>query len=331
MKLTNSPIDKISLFEHDIYIKRDDLLHKSFSGNKARKFAYFVEHQFPEITKLIGYGSPQANSLYSMSELVKLKGWQLDFYVDHIAKSIIDVPKGNYAAAIENGANIIDLSQCADRDGRDTLSYIKSKVLPNESHALFVPEGGRCEYAYSGVKQLACEIAQWCQQHKICAPTVMLPSGTGTTALFLNRYFVENEIDIKVLTCATVGGSDYLTKQFFELSDNTLFHPQIINLPKKYHFGKLYRECYEMWQYVSSQGITFELLYDPIGFIALEHYIKKSIRNSTKQSIKQSHTDGISGDRLYHQHERQTFIYIHQGGLLGNETMLPRYQRKFGR
>ncbi|GAM75326.1 pyridoxal phosphate-dependent deaminase [Vibrio ishigakensis] len=23
-------------------------------------------------------------------------------------------------------------------------------------------------------------------------------------------------------------------------------------------------------------------------------------------------------------------LYLHQGGILGNETMLPRYQRKFG-
>ena len=305
MKLTNTPVDSITMFDREIFIKRDDLLHPEFSGNKARKFAYFLVHDFPGANKLIGYGSPQANSLYSMSALAKLRGWELDFYVDHIAAQIKTQTEGNYVAARQNGANVIDLSECQDKEGRSTEQYITEKVLVNESNALFVPEGGRCEYAEFGVAQLAQEIIDWSVQTGQLSLTVFLPSGTGTTALFLNKHFIQSGVNIRVLTCACVGGNDYLNLQFTELSQNKTFHPQVVSLPQKYHFGKLYRECFEMWKRVGEQGIEFELLYDPIGWLALETYLTK-------------------------RGKQDPIMYIHQGGLLGNASMLPRYKRKFG-
>ncbi len=305
MKLIHTPIDIIEMFNRNIFVKRDDLLHHEFSGNKARKFAYFLEHDFPRVTKLIGYGSPQANSLYSMSALAKLKGWSLDFYVDHIASYIELNPNGNYGAALANGARIISLTTLDDRGGHDTHSYIQKVVLPHETNVVFIPEGGRCEYAEFGVSKLAEEIVQWVKESELHHLSVFLPSGTGTTALYLNKYFVEQEISIRVLTCAVVGGSAYLAQQFNELSDNPLHHPEIMTLGKKYHFGKLYPEFYEMWQTLSLSGIAFELLYDPLGWMVLKQYLS-TIGNDVP------------------------ILYLHQGGLLGNETMLPRYIRKYG-
>jgi len=328
----NSPVDIFAFAGREIFLKRDDLLHPAFSGNKSRKFGYFLDHEFAGINKVIGHGSPLANSLYSLSTLAKMKGWQCDFYVDHIASQIVKHPTGNYAAALANGANIIDLSelmaqkqtftqsQCepqvlleinarsepALQTGSARLScqeYIETQILANEPTALFIPEGGRCSYAEYGVNRLAQEIMQFAQTNDLVDLTVFLPSGTGTTALFLNQYFIRQQTAIRVVTCAVVGGDDYLRLQFSMLNPNTLEHPQIVNVGKKYHFGKLYPEFYAMWQRVCASGIQFELLYDPLGFIVLEDYLQRS--------------------------ELGHVMYLHQGGILGNETMLPRYQRKF--
>ena len=72
-KLINSPVEQITFKNHNFYIKRDDLLHTDFSGNKARKFYYFFENNFPNITKVISHGSNQSNAMYSLSVLCKLK------------------------------------------------------------------------------------------------------------------------------------------------------------------------------------------------------------------------------------------------------------------
>ena len=73
MKCINSPIEKIKYNNIDVYIKRDDLLDKEFSGNKARKLYYFLQKDLSTYTKIISYGSIQANSLYSLSALEKIR------------------------------------------------------------------------------------------------------------------------------------------------------------------------------------------------------------------------------------------------------------------
>ncbi len=296
--LTSSPVEQLHFQGLDFYLKRDDLLHSEFSGNKARKFHYFLQQNFPGINKIISYGSPQANSLYSLSALGKLKNWQVDFYVDHIPATLRANPCGNYLAALNNSANIIALNDL--NITAHPAEYIQQQILPNEKNALFVPEGGRCQEAENGVKILAGEIKQWAEENNIDKLKIVLPAGTGTTALFLQK-----NLPFEVLTCACVGGEQYLQKQFYELSDNPEHHPTIMSNQKKYHFGKLYAEFYAIWQDLEKEtNIEFELLYDPLAWINL-------------LALKQE--EKLDGYKV---------LYIHQGGLLGNESMLQRYQRK---
>ncbi|GAK84406.1 pyridoxal phosphate-dependent deaminase putative [Vibrio ponticus] len=106
-----------------------------------------------------------------------------------------------------------------------------------------------------------------------------------------------------MITCACVGGKEYLTAQFNQLGESS--HPEILELENKHHFGKLYQQDYLVWQQLQSEtSVEFELLYDPMMWRCLLEWYPK---NQDKQ-----------------------LIYIHQGGLLGNASMLPRYQRKYG-
>ena len=175
MKLLNTPIEQITFQNQQFYIKRDDLLHDEFSGNKARKFLYFLDNEFDGVKKLISYGSTQANSLYSFSALAKLKGWEFDFYVNHIPEHILQNPRGNYKGALENGANII-----VDEDFNPD-----SFIVPSD--AVFVPEGGRAKTSEYGIKILADELLDWIdeQNKEYKDIKIILPSGTGTTSLFL--------------------------------------------------------------------------------------------------------------------------------------------------
>ena len=64
--LNPSPVQSVSFEGKRVFIKRDDLLSHHFSGNKARKLGYFLDNDFPEIDSVLGYGSVQANSLFSL-------------------------------------------------------------------------------------------------------------------------------------------------------------------------------------------------------------------------------------------------------------------------
>ncbi|GGP73439.1 1-aminocyclopropane-1-carboxylate deaminase/D-cysteine desulfhydrase [Shewanella ulleungensis] len=314
-----SPVQQILFEQRRIFVKRDDLLHPDFSGNKARKFYHFLSKDYSHITHLVGSGSAQANSLYSMSVLAKQRGWRFDYYVSHLNDFIIQHPMGNYAAAIANGANIIDVSQLQQAFQYQQMhldDVVKKIIEANYSRhcsLLHIPEGGRCEYAESGLAMLATEVIDWAQLNNLTELKVFLPSGTGTTAAYLNKQLklqlANNNItrlNLEVITCSTVGGDEYLIQQFSELVDKE-YYPTVVNDGHKYHFGKLTKRCFDMWKSVCVSGIEFELLYDPVGFLVLKDYLAK------------------------HSQWQGDIVYLHQGGVLGNQTMLPRYQRKFAK
>ncbi|SFV68793.1 pyridoxal phosphate-dependent deaminase, putative [hydrothermal vent metagenome] len=284
----NSPVEKISFEGHPFYLKRDDLLHSDFSGNKARKLHYFLENDFPDISKIVSYGSAQSNAMYSLSVLAQIRGWEFEYYVDHIAEYLKENPHGNYKAALDNGMQI--------SVGRDAHTPTKN--------ILFIEEGGRQKEAEYGIKILAQEIIDWQKENKLDELNIFLPSGTGTTALYLQKTFVGmGATRPTVYTCPCVGDSAYLKKQFFELEEDEKYHPTILSLDKKHHFGKLYRENYKIWLKLQQQtGVVFDLLYDPLGWRTLT-----------------AHPEVLS----------KPILYIHQGGVLGNESMLPRYERKY--
>lgn len=297
MKLSESPITQHSFNGHKFFLKRDDLLHSHFSGNKARKFMMLLEVHNPDITTLISYGSAQSNAMYSLAALAKIKGWTFEFYVNHIPSWLKDTPIGNYRGAVDLGMRITAMHDVGSN--LHPSQYI-TDVRGLDNTTLFIPEGGRTRIAEGGVKQLAREILDWTRFRAKGQFAVALPAGTGTTALYLHKYLRPHGIE--VLTCACVGDRNYLIEQFNMLEESS--HPTILSVRDKHHFGRLYKEDYETWKTLYEQtDLEFDLLYDPYMWQCLAPWLEE---NADK-----------------------TLIYIHQGGLLGNESMLPRYQREF--
>ena len=260
------------------------MLHPDFSGNKARKFYSYFNYlkQNPNIKKIISYGSNQSNAMYSLSVLAKLFGIELWYYVNHIPNYLKINPIGNYKYTLLNGAKIIEDSQ--------TIKELKNKNVNIDKNTIFIKEGGATKEAEIGINILAKELEKYNDYN------IFLPSGTGVTALYLQKHFKG-----KVYTCSCVGDDEYLIKQWNELEKEN--YPIILKKHKKFHFGKLYKENYEIWKKLKNAGIEFDLLYDPIGW-----------------QVVMNNLD-ILGEKI---------IYIHQGGIKGNESMLERYQRKYG-
>ncbi|MDD3775536.1 MAG: 1-aminocyclopropane-1-carboxylate deaminase/D-cysteine desulfhydrase [Sulfurovaceae bacterium] len=291
--LLPTPIENISIDGRSFYLKRDDFIHPDFSGNKARKLHYFLTHDFPNISKIISYGSAQSNAMYSLSVLARMRGWEFEYFVDHIADFLRDNPHGNYAKALEKGMKIIEKGEGRREKGEGVL---------------FIEEGGRQAEASFGLEIMAKEIIDWQISNSIQKLNIFLPSGTGTTALFLQKHLSSLHpspftLYSKVYTTPCVGDLEYLKKQFYMLESEERFHPTILEPEKKWHFSKLYSEHYKIWLKLHQQtGVEFDMLYDPVGW-----------------QVLLANMDIFDGE----------IMYIHQGGVLGNESMLPRYQRKY--
>ncbi|NCD11602.1 MAG: 1-aminocyclopropane-1-carboxylate deaminase/D-cysteine desulfhydrase [Epsilonproteobacteria bacterium] len=281
-----SPFEKGTFQNQLFYLKRDDLLDKDFAGNKARKFHYFLTHDFPHIKRVVSSGSNQSNAMYSLSILARLKGWEFIYVCDHIPHFLKENPIGNYKAALQNGMKIVESSSREE----EVLKWLDEKSLQ-------VEEGGRQVEAEEGVKRLAEELMIDVKTDGLCDPYVFLPSGTGTTALFLQKH-----LPFPVYTCPTVGDSAYLQKQWEMVAPHFGHYPTILETKQKYHYGKLYVEFYVLWQRLKGEmSVEFDLVYDPVGWTALLEHLPQ-----------------LKG----------TPVYIHQGGILGNSSMEERYKRK---
>lgn len=168
--------------------------------------------------------------------------------------------------------------------------FISSMRVNLDDKTYIVDQGGADKSAKDGLHVLAEEIREQNPDVKSLAT----PAGTGTTALYLALALPE----YKIYTTPCVGSVSYLKEQMLSLS-NIPKNLIILEPKKKYHFAKLYPEFLDIYHKLKSSGIEFDLLYAPAMWLALLE-----------------HTD-------------EKVLYIHSGGLIGNETMLERYKHKF--
>lgn len=289
-----SPVQKITFRGNTYWLKRDDLINPHFNGNKARKFKFFLNKDLSGYKKIASYGGHQSNAMYSLAALAKLKNLQFDYYVKPMPDFLKKKPLGNLKHALKLGMNVIELDDY--ESFFQEMSLVEKKYDSIGKEVILIRQGGAEIEAEEGVKDLADEITEFAQTENLKDLSVFIQSGTGTTALFLQK-----NLNFKVYTTPNIGDGNYLRKQFSLLDKNTENHPIILETKKKFHFGNLYKEFYNIWNEINKEtGIEFELLYDPKTLIVMDRYYNKIVGN---------------------------ILYVHSGGIVGNESMLLRYRR----
>lgn len=273
------------------FVKRDDTIHPLFSGNKFRKLYAFLATPAARYSHVISYGGTQSNAMLSIAALCKQKGWRFDYHAKPVPGHIRSEPTGNLKQALQLGMNLHEVSHEAYRE---TVAGLLER---REEETLVIPQGGADKVAWEGMTVLAGEIRQWLAgTGRETNITVVTPSGTGTTAFFL----AEALPGVRVVTTAVVGDAAYLREQmrrFGPIPPNLT----ILKSSRKHHFGKPYPELLKLYRELRDNGMEFDLIY----------------------GAKMWH-DLIELPRV----EGEVILYVHSGGLIGNETMLERYRYK---
>ncbi|MCF6330813.1 MAG: 1-aminocyclopropane-1-carboxylate deaminase [Sulfurimonas sp.] len=174
------------------------------------------------------------------------------------------------------------------------IPHAKYKTTINElqfnldEKTFLIDQGGAIIAAKEGLDALAEEIRE--QNPDVKA--LCTPSATGTTALFLALALPE----YIVYTTPCVGDMEYLKKQMSALANipNNLV---ILKPKKKYHFAKPYPNFLQIYKNTLESGIEFDLIYSPAMWECLFEQTDEKI------------------------------LYIHSGGVSGNESMMERYKK----
>ncbi|APC96915.1 1-aminocyclopropane-1-carboxylate deaminase [Francisella frigiditurris] len=292
--MSSQIFQKITFDNKPFIIMRDDLSHPILSGNKARKLGYILKNpnHFSHIKTIVSFGGNQSNFMLALSQLAKLKKWEFHYWIKPLPKLLKQQKLGNIKSALNNGMQLFETQE------ELSLHSIKHLYKDSAYNSLyFFDQGGRQKEAEEGIKDCANEIFKYCQNNNIIDYTVVVASGTGTTALFLEKYLPN-----KVYTISCIGDDDYLKQQMLSI-DNEINFPKILPKHFKSNFGSLDFENYKIYKSLLKQtNIEFDLLYDPIAWrVLLENY------NNLPKPV----------------------FYIHCGGVSGNLSMIKRYEKQF--
>ena len=286
-----SRIDKVQFEGRALYVKRDDLIDSCFSGNKYRKLYTLLNTPSSHYTKIISYGGTQSNAMLAIACLCHVKGWEFHYYSKCLPEYLKEGTEGNLEKALHKQMHLHEVPhELFQKKVKELRAYSEDKTL-------LISQGAADELALEGIRGLADEITAWKDENKMAKLSVVLPSGTGTTALYLRSSLPE---EIAVYTSVLVGDAAYQKEQWKRLSSGPF--PHIFVPEKKRRFAKSYDEYLQMYQeLLRSTDIEFDLIYAPKTWMEMLTHLKD---------------------------DEGEILYIHTGGTSGNKTMLERYRYK---
>jgi len=187
-------------------------------GNKARKFASLCAR--PRLPALVSHGGPQSNAMLALAALAAARGAELTYHTKPLPGWLRTAPTGSLAEARRLGMRLVEHPSAAGYEAA-------VRACRAAGGGGFVPQGGACPDAEAGVAELASEIdAWWAGQSDTgrseSTPTalrVVVPAGTGTTALFLARHLSASAgvQGARVFAVPCVGDAAYLREQMADL------------------------------------------------------------------------------------------------------------------
>ncbi len=289
MKLDNSPVTELFFLGENWFIKRDDLLDEALNGNKARKLYKFAKEGFGGAKSVISYGGAQSNAMYSISALAKAQGVEFVYYAKKLPSLLANSPFGNLKAALANGMRLVEI-EYAEFD-----ATVDALLLSSAQESFVIRQGGADEYAREGLKLLAEELNEFAKTNKLKNPIAVTSSGTGATAGYLSDY-----LDFECLTTPSVSNAEFLEKEFARLGVQK--KPTILETKDKIAFAAPHPKLLGVYKELLTAGVEFDLIYDAKCWLAVCENIEYF--------------------------DARDVIFVHSGGVLGNETQLARYAHK---
>ena len=279
-----SVVQTIRLNGRQYFLKRDDLL-SPISGNKARKLEGLIGDDLGKVRQLVSYGGAQSNAMLALAQLAHLLKIRFDYYTRPVPKWLEASPNGNLQAALSYGMHwkISETGQ--------PPAVLKQA---DDAGIRLIPQGIAMPGAAIGIKRLADEILQFCELQQIDDLAIVLPSGTGATALYLQQYLTHT-----VYTVPCIGDASTLKQLFKQLEPEASRYPTILDAEKRYRFGEPHPALLAMYQQLLAETeVEFELLYDAKTWLVLKEWACD-----------------------------KPILYLHNGGVSGNPSMLARYRR----
>lgn len=282
-----TPTQKIShplLSEKQIqlFVKRDDLIHREIMGNKWRKLRYNLEEmKRNSIDSLITMGGAYSNHIVATAAAAK----ELNLKAIGIIRGeeLNEVSNPTLQFAHNKGMELHFVDRTKYRNLRNNPEQIK-KFYPNH---FFLPEGGTNELAVKGCEEIIPEIS-------VPFDMIVTPIGTGGTFAGLTKSVRNNQ---EVMGISSLKG-DFIFNEISELLKELNIRNKKYSIINDYHFGGYGKVNGELIDYINWFKENFDIPLDPIytgkSFFGVWDMIKTD-KFEKNLKIVLLHTGGLQG------------------------------------
>ncbi len=272
-----------------LYVKRDDLIHPLFGGNKWRKLKYnLIYARENRFDTLLTFGGAWSNHIYATAAAGKHFGFKTIGIIRGEAHSPLNA---TLAFARTCGMQLHYITRSAYRQ-KTEHAYLQS-LKQQFGHVYILPEGGSNLLAIKGCKEIVNEI-----EHQMARPfdVICCASGTGGTLAGLIAALKPEQ---KAIGFCALKDGDFLTKEVTTLLQKNT-QSENWHLETDFHFGgyaKINNELLGfMRKFQAQYGFTLDAVYTSKMFYGL---LKRIETNTFKpgSSIVAIHSGGLQGNK----------------------------------
>lgn len=267
--------------EVELWLKRDDLIHKEISGNKWRKLKYNIqEAKKLGVDKIATFGGAFSNHIAATAAV----GKGLKIQTLGVIRGDEGFENKTLRDAKEKGMHLHFISR-ADYKLKTAASFIH-RLQEQFGPFYLIPEGGANEFGVQGCEEIMQEVEKEFD-------AIAISAGTGTTASGICRQ-LKNE---RLLVFPAVKGGSFLLEEMKQYC--SVEQLQKVQLQLEYHFGgygKTKPQQLEfMAQFSKEYAVDLDRVYTSKMMFGLFDLIRKGhFKRGAK--ILAIHTGGLQGN-----------------------------------
>ena len=268
-----------------LFIKRDDLIHPTVSGNKWRKLKYNLQEAREKgATTLLTFGGAFSNHIYATAAAGKFLGLKTIGIVRGEDPGTKKSPTLIFCE--DQGMQLYYVSR-EEYKLRNSSEYI-DKLSDRFGSPFIIPEGGTSEWALKGVQEMTSEVEQQLNKKP---DYYAVAAGTGGTAAGILSS------GSGVLAFSALKGGAFLENDIIDLVKGNTDNGRL-QLFTEYHFKGYARHTPELLDFIKSfksqHNIQLEQVYTGKMLFGLYDLMKHGFfeRGSSVVAV---HTGGLQG------------------------------------
>lgn len=272
------------IFDAELYIKREDLLHPFVSGNKFRKLKYnLLEAEKTQIQTVVTFGGAFSNHIAATAAACQERGLKSigiirgEELAENIEQTLAGNPTLRFAQQCGMQFKFVSRTVYREKNNASFINELESE-FPN---SFIIPEGGTNDLAVKGCEEILTEQDE--QFDVICCPI-----GTGGTISGLINASKKHQ---KILGFPALKG-DFLQKEIDKFAKKNNYE-----LILDYHFGGYAKVNVELIEFINKFNDENNIPLDPIYtgkmVFGIFDLLKKGKFNNKK--VLMIHTGGLQG------------------------------------